>query len=51
MSQLEFAVRCGIEPAYYGRIERGEINTTLKKCKQIADATGMTLADLFKDIV
>lgn len=51
MSQEEFAELCGISRAYYGRIERGEYSTTLKQCQKVAEATGLTMAELFEDIV
>ena len=51
LTQEEFAELCGISRAYYGRIERGEHSVTLELCKRISDATGITLASLFEDIV
>ena len=51
LTQEEFAELCGISRAYYGRIERGEHSITLELCKRISDATGITLASLFEDIV
>lgn len=50
LSQLQFAEQCGISRAYYGRLERGEFSITINLCKQIADAMGITMADLFRDI-
>ncbi len=49
-TQEEFAEMCGISRAYYGRIERGEWNVTLKMCHQIAEALGVRLFDLFEDM-
>lgn len=50
MSQEEFAEFCGISRAYYGRLERGEHSATLKLCRQIADALGITISALFSDL-
>ncbi len=50
-TQEQFAALCGISRAYYGRIERGEHSTTLDQCQRISDATGVSLAELFEDIV
>ena len=50
LSQEEFAQQCGISRAYYGRVERGEHSVTLSLCKQIADALGISMADLFEDL-
>lgn len=49
-SQDEFAYLCNISRAYYGRIERGEYNITLKTCLKITTALGIRLYDLFKDL-
>lgn len=51
LSQEQFALACGISRAYYGRVERGEFSATVGLCKRIADALGLTMADLFRDIV
>jgi len=51
MTQEAFAKFCGISRAYYGRIERGEHSITLEQCQKIAEATGLSMAELFKDIV
>ncbi len=49
-TQETFAEMCDISRAYYGRIERGEWNVTLKLCHQIAEALGVRLVDLFEDM-
>lgn len=49
-SQEEFAALCDISKAYYGRIERGEWNVTLKMCHKISEALGVRLFDLFEDM-
>ncbi len=50
LSQEEFAAECGISRAYYGRIERGEYNVTLRMCHEIAIALGVRVCDLFVDM-
>lgn len=50
-TQEEFARKCGISRAYYGRIERGEHSATLELCQKISEATGLTLSEIFEDIV
>lgn len=49
-TQEEFAMRCDISRAYYGRIERGEHSITLDLCRKISDALGISLAALFTDL-
>lgn len=49
-SQEEFAHKCNISRAYYGRIERGEHSITLEKCSLIAQALGIHISDLFIDL-
>lgn len=51
MTQEEFAERCEISRAYYGRVERGEHSITLDLCKKIADSLGISMSELFDDIV
>ena len=51
MTQEQFAYLCDISRAYYGRIERGEHSITLDLCKKISDALGISIAELFSDIV
>lgn len=51
MTQEEFAEFCGISRAYYGRIERGEHSVTLELCQKVSEATGLSFAELFEDIV
>ena len=50
MTQEEFAEACDISSSYYGRIERGEYNTTIVVCKKISDFLGIRIADLFTDM-
>lgn len=51
LSQEEFAELCDISRAYYGRVERGEHSITLDLCYKISDATGLSLSELFSDII
>lgn len=47
LSQEELAFRAGVHRTYLGGIERGERNPSLKNISAIAEALGITLADLF----
>ena len=47
MSQNEFALRCNIDPTYYGRVERGEHSVTVEKCQRMASVLGLDLEGLF----
>lgn len=49
-TQEEFALKCGISRAYYGRIERGEHSATVEMCSRIAAFTGLHISDLFLDL-
>ena len=51
MTQEEFAEFCGISRAYYGRVERGEHSVTLELCQKVSEATGLTFAELFDEII
>jgi transcriptional regulator with XRE-family HTH domain len=48
MSQEELANTAEIPTNQIGRIERGEINTTLVTIKAIADALSIEVIELFK---
>ena len=37
---------CGLDRTYVGGIERGERNVTLRKMKAMADALGISVAEL-----
>ena len=50
MSQEEFAIECQLDRSYYGQIERGEQNVTIKTAHKIAMPLGITLSDLFAEI-
>ena len=51
LSQEEFAGLCDISRAYYGRLERGEHSITLDLCYKISETTGLSMSELFFDIV
>ena len=38
MSQEQLALLCNMDRSYLGRIERGEVNPTLEKIYELADA-------------
>ncbi len=45
-SQEGFGAACGLDRTYIGGIERGERNVALRNIEAIAQALGLTLADL-----
>jgi transcriptional regulator with XRE-family HTH domain len=47
LSQFELAVEAGIPKNQVGRIERGEINTSIFVLKKIADALKVELTAFF----
>lgn len=49
LSQEAIANLAGIDRSYMGQIERGEINLTLTKIYQIADALEIAPSYLFKE--
>ena len=51
MTQEEFSELCDISRAYYGRIERGEHSVTLELCYKISEATGLSLSEIFEEII
>ena len=50
LSQEAMANLAGIDRSYMGQIERGEINLTLTKIYQIADALGISPAHLVRNL-
>ncbi|MBW4569084.1 MAG: helix-turn-helix domain-containing protein [Tolypothrix carrinoi HA7290-LM1] len=50
MSQEEFADLCGLHRTYIGFIERGEKTITIETANKIAQALGLTLAQLFQEL-
>ncbi len=49
-SQEAFAQEAAIDRSYYGRIERGEANPTLKNIAAIANTLGISIAELFEEL-
>ena len=49
-SQEEFAQEAGIDRSYYGRIERGEANPTLRNIAAIASVFGISVTELFEEL-
>ena len=47
LSQEELAFKAGVHRTYLGGIERGERNPSLKNISLIANALGISLAELF----
>lgn len=48
-SQEDMAEQCGLHRTYVGAIEREERNVTLETLKQLADALGVTSAELITE--
>ncbi|MCX6706099.1 MAG: helix-turn-helix transcriptional regulator [Candidatus Woesebacteria bacterium] len=46
LSQVEVAVDAGINPSYYSKIERGEVNPSLKIFYSIAKSLGVKSSDI-----
>lgn len=49
-SQEEFAEKCDLDRTYMGGVERGERNLGLKNVERIADALGISIADLMEGV-
>lgn len=49
-SQEEFAAQCDLDRTYVGGIERGERNVALRNIERIADALGISLAELMHGV-
>lgn len=49
-SQESFADECGLDRTYMGGIERGERNVALRNIGKIAEALGISIAELMRDI-
>lgn len=49
-TQFDLAEKCGLERTQVGRIERGEISTSLKMLEIVAKALGIKIRDLIGDI-
>lgn len=50
MTQEAFADHCGFARTYMSRIETGGANPSLDAIKTLADALGVGLIELFKDL-
>ena len=50
LSQEGFAARCGLHRTYIGAIERGEKAITITTANKLAQALGMSLAQLFTQL-
>lgn len=48
-SQEAMAEKCGLHRTYIGAIERGERNITLETLQELAQALGVTAAELITD--
>ncbi len=46
-TQEAFAARCKLDRAYYGRVERGEVNVSLATVAKIAAALAVEPCELF----
>lgn len=46
ITQESLSLQCGIDRSYMGRIERGEVNLTIEKLYDIADALEVEAKDL-----
>jgi len=46
ITQESLALQCGIDRSYMGRIERGEVNSTVEKLYEISNALEISAKDL-----
>jgi len=46
MKQIEVAVDAGVNPSYYSKIERGEVNLSLEKLYRIIKSLGVQSSDI-----
>ena len=47
-SQMELALKVGLDRTYIGGIERGERNVALRNIEKIAKALGVSIGELFR---
>ncbi len=47
-SQMDLALKSGLDRTYIGGIERGERNVALRNLEKLAKALGVSLAELFR---
>lgn len=46
LKQVELAVDAGVNPSYYSKVERGEVNISLEKFYRIIKALGVNSRDI-----
>lgn len=46
LTQIEVAVEAGLNPSYYGKIERGLVNPSLEKLYKIIKSLGVRSSDI-----
>lgn len=46
LKQVEVAVEAGLNPSYYGKIERGLVNPSLEKIYKIIKTLGIKSSDI-----
>lgn len=51
LSQDRFALMCGVDRSYMGRIERGEVNITVEKLYQLAQTLECDPASLLPNLI
>ena len=49
-SQEAFAEECGLDRTYMGGVERGERNLGLRNVEKIAEALGISIAELMEGV-
>ena len=49
-SQEDFAVESGLDRSYFGAVERGQRNLSLRNVEKIAEALGITIAELMEGV-
>lgn len=47
-SQMELALKTGLDRTYIGGIERGERNVALRNIEKLAKALGVSIEELFR---
>lgn len=50
MTQEQFAHACELDRTYVSGIERGKRNVSLRNIRRVADALGVSLAQLFEQM-